>query len=139
MASAAASGAAMSLETAREDLLAALPADPAKEALRLLKEEQLALREQKKELSRKVRNAQRKAQRLRKKARQLSDTDLLEVLMARKQSKVDKRERAHGALRPALEGGAPEAAADGAASSSPTATESRSEAARSSGEDMRDD
>ena len=50
-----------------------------------LKDEQAALRDHKKSISKELRNASRRTTRLRAKARQLTDEDLVHVLMMRKE------------------------------------------------------
>ena len=56
--------------------------------LKCLKEQAAKLRQQKKELARHLRNAQRKHKRLKEKAKQLSDNDLLSVMLMRQEKKA---------------------------------------------------
>ena len=55
--------------------------------LKDLKQKAALLRKEKQELSRKLRNAQRKHKRLKEKAKQLSDQDLLSVMLLRREKK----------------------------------------------------
>ena len=56
--------------------------------LKCLKEQAAKLRQHKKELARQLRNAQRKHKRLKEKAKQLSDNDLLSVMLIRQEKKL---------------------------------------------------
>jgi len=78
--------------------------------LKCLKEQAAKLRQHKKELARKLRNAQRKHKRLKEKAKQLSDNDLLSVMLMRQEKKA-RLETAAGAA----------AAASGTSNASQTA------------------
>ena len=60
--------------------------------LKDLKQKATLLRKEKSELARKLRNAQRKHKRLKEKAKQLSDQDLLSVMLLRR----DKKSRTEG-------------------------------------------
>ena len=55
--------------------------------LKDLKQKAALLRKEKQELARKLRNAQRKHKRLKEKAKQLSDQDLLSVMLLRREKK----------------------------------------------------
>jgi len=68
------------------DLVATLPPDPVRESLKALQEEQKAVQARKRELAAKVKAAHRRQARLRKRARQLTDEDLVAVLMMRQKT-----------------------------------------------------
>lgn len=72
-------------------ILRALPSDPVRNAILKLREEQEAVRARKKELSRAMKNEKRKQTRLRKRARQMSDEDLVAVLMMRRDAQAGSR------------------------------------------------
>jgi hypothetical protein len=72
------------VNVAKEAVVKALPLDPIRTEIDRLRREQLQIRQDKKKLTSQIRNAQRRAQRLRGRARQLSDEDLVAVLMMRK-------------------------------------------------------
>ena len=84
--------------------------------LKCLKEQAAKLRQHKKELARQLRNAQRKHKRLKEKAKQLSDNDLLSVMLMRQEKKA-RLETAAGAA----------AAASGTNNTSPAASSSGSQ------------
>ena len=86
---------------------AALPEDPLSVAIKALKDKKNELKNAKVQLAKDLRNAERKKKRLRTKARQLTDEDLVQVLMLRKQARNQR-----------------DGAADDASSSKSTATSS---------------
>lgn len=101
MASSSASAQAQSLTDTKTAVLETLPADPVKNAITRLKEEQARIRQEKKDLSRALRNATKKQQRLRHRTRQMSDEDLVAALMMRKESQQaaeDKKEVVRAAV-----------------------------------------
>lgn len=61
-----------------------LPEDPMRESILELRRQQLRLRQEKMQLAKTIRNAKRRQQRLRGKAREMTDEDLVAVLMMRK-------------------------------------------------------
>ena len=56
-----------------------------------LKEEQSALQKQRKDIAKNLRNAERRRARLKTKARQLTDSDLVQVLMMRRQTRESRQ------------------------------------------------
>ena len=83
--------------------------------LKDLKQKAAALSKQKKELARQLRNAQRKHKRLKEKAKQLSDQDLLSVMLMRKEKKArcDNGAEAAAAVAAAMAAQAPAGPAGG--------------------------
>ncbi len=75
-------------------ILRALPSDPVRDAIMKLRDEQEAVRTRKKELTRAVKNEKRKQTRLRKRVRQMSDEDLVAVLMMRRDAQAGSRANA---------------------------------------------
>lgn len=73
--------------------LGTLPEDPMRESILALKREQARLRQEKLQLAKTIRNAKKRQQRLRSKAREMSDEDLVAVLMMRKDSAGAKARR----------------------------------------------
>lgn len=73
-------------------VVSALPADPVRASIEALKEEQAKLKAKKKELAAAMRSAQRKQARLRQRARQMTDEDLVAVLMMRKKARTKVEE-----------------------------------------------
>ena len=71
---------------------------PLNKHIQQLKEQQAALKTQKKALQKNLRNAERKRRRLRERARQLTDDDLVSVLLMRqeKQKEDISDENGHG-------------------------------------------
>ena len=68
----------------------ALPEDALSASIHKLKAKQNELRAQKQKLAKDLRNAERRKKRLRSRARQLTDEDLVQVLMLRKQQRGDR-------------------------------------------------
>lgn len=91
MATGAPGVAEVSLSDTKDKVVEALPADPVRESILKLRAEQAKVKAQKKALALQVRNEQRKQKRLRKRARQMTDEDLVAVLMMRKQSTGKKQ------------------------------------------------
>ena len=71
-------------------IAAALPTDPVSLKLQKLKAEQEVMRKEKHRLAAEMRVTLRKQTRLRKRARQMTDDDLVSVLMMRKDKRLDK-------------------------------------------------
>lgn len=78
------------LGTAMDKLKTALPDDALSESIQKLKDQQKALRDEKVKLTKDLRNAERRKKRLRSRARQLTDEDLVQVLMFRKGQKEEQ-------------------------------------------------
>ena len=78
------------LSEATGSISSALPGDALSASISKLKKKQAELRNQKKELAKDLRNAERRKKRLRTHARQLTDEDLVQVLMLRKQQRADR-------------------------------------------------
>lgn len=68
----------------------ALPEDALSASINAMKRKQAEMRKQKQELAKDLRNAERRKTRLRHRARQLTDEDLVQVLMLRKQQRADR-------------------------------------------------
>ena len=85
------SAVARSLAAAANTLSDALPEDALTASITRLKSRQAELRNQKRDLAKSLKNAERKKKRLRTRARQLTDEDLVQVLMLRKQQRVDRQ------------------------------------------------
>jgi len=81
-------------------MMQALPADPIAASLEALSKQQIKLRKERKDLARQMKNAKKKVQRLKIRARQLTDDDLVAVLMMRKAAATAKAEPGAG-----MEGG----------------------------------
>ena len=81
------------LTVATGTVTASLPADALSSSIQALKEQQMQLREEKQKLTKDLRNAERRKQRLRQRARQLTDEDLVQVLMFRKSQKTEQDEK----------------------------------------------
>jgi predicted nucleic acid-binding Zn-ribbon protein len=64
-----------------------LEKDPLSEQISALRQEQETLRRQRKELSKTLKLAERKKTRLRKRAKAMTDEDLIQVLMMRKEQR----------------------------------------------------
>lgn len=92
MEAAAAADAAVTLADTKQRVVEALPADPVRVSIERLKEEQAKCRARKKEIAKAMRNEKRKQARLRKRARQMTDDDLVSVLMMRKQRAVGRND-----------------------------------------------
>jgi hypothetical protein len=69
---------------------AALPSDPLALKVERLKVEQDVMRKERQRLASEIKNTMRKQSRLRKRARQMTDDDLVAVLMMRKDKRVEK-------------------------------------------------
>lgn len=78
------------LAAATGTISSALPEDALSASIQKLKKKQAELRNQKKDLAKDLRNAERRKKRLRTRARQLTDEDLVQVLMLRKQQRADR-------------------------------------------------
>ena len=87
---AAAAGAIAGLALTTGTISSALPDDALTAAIGKMKKKQAELRNQKKQLAKDLRNAERRKKRLRTRARQLTDEDLVQVLMLRKQQRADR-------------------------------------------------
>ena len=83
-------GKRVDLATAAANMTGALPEDGLTASIQELKKQQNALREQKAKLAKDLRNAERRKKRLRTRARQLTDEDLVQVLMLRKQQRNER-------------------------------------------------
>ena len=83
-----------SVESAIEDtkrkLNDVLVDDPLTVQIVSMKNEQMRLKKEKQELRKRLKNAEAKRSRLKKKARQLTDEDLVHVMMWRKEAKQQK-------------------------------------------------
>ena len=96
--SASASGAAdagpaslvQGLAETTDTISSALPEDALSASIHQLKTKQAELRNQKKRLAQDLRNAERRKKRLRTRARQLTEEDLVQVLMLRKQQRAER-------------------------------------------------
>jgi len=108
-----------------------LPEDPLSAQINKLREEQQALANNKRLLAKELRNAQRKKQRVRSRARQLTDADLVAVMMMRKEQRAKQQ---NGKEAPEVAGVGSDAASSGGASSSGSAG-----SAASGGEAARDE
>ena len=84
--------AALSLADTKKLVVDALPADPVRVSIENLRVEQAKCKARKKEISKLMKNEKRKQARLRKRARQMTDEDLVSVLMMRKQRALNKNE-----------------------------------------------
>ena len=73
-----------------------LPPDPIAAGLEELSTQQLKLRKERKDLARQVKHAKKKVKRLKLRARQLTDDDLVAVLMMRKSAAEAKAEPGAG-------------------------------------------
>ena len=82
------------LAEATGTISSALPEDALSASIAKLKKKHADLRKQKKELATDLRNAERRKKRLRTRARQLTDEDLVQVLMLRKQQRADRSDTA---------------------------------------------
>jgi len=69
---------------------------PLNKHIQQLKEQQAALKTQKKALQKNLRNAERKRRRLRERARQLTDDDLVSVLLMRQEKQKEDISDEHG-------------------------------------------
>ena len=98
--------------------------DPLSEQILALRQEQDALRRQRKDLSKTLRLAEKKKTRLRKRAKALTDEDLIQVLMMRKEQRELAPTDAAASVGSGVERGT---RGDGAADS-PEAAEARDEA-----------
>lgn len=110
-----------------------LPEDPLAAHIGSLRDEQLALASKKRALAKELRNAQRKKARLRSRARQLTDSDLVAVMMMRKEQRAKQENRKEASAELASD-----AASSGGASSSGSAAgvASSGQAARVAPEDQ---
>ena len=95
---------------------AALPEDPLSNAIQALKDKKAELKKAKVQLAKDLRNAERKKKRLRQRARQLTDEDLVQVLMLRKQA---RQHRDDGATEVTSPSGSAEPSAYDAAAAAP--------------------
>ena len=77
-------------------IVESLPPDPIAAGLEELTKQQLKLRKERKDLARQVKNAKKKVKRLKLRARQLTDDDLVAVLMMRKSAAEAKAEPGAG-------------------------------------------
>ena len=75
---------------------AGIAPDPIAAGLEALSKQQMKLRKERKDLARQVKNAKKKVQRLKLRARQLTDDDLVAVLMMRKAAASAKAEPGAG-------------------------------------------
>ena len=75
------------MSAATQKVQGVLEKDPASEQICALRQEQDALRRQRKDLSKTLRLAEKKKTRLRKRAKALTDEDLTQVLMMRKEQR----------------------------------------------------
>ena len=87
---AAASTVVQGLAAATDAFSNALPEDALSASIQKLKKQQTELRNQKRDLAKELKNAERRKKRLRTRARQLTDEDLVQVLMLRKQQRADR-------------------------------------------------
>ena len=78
------------LAEATDTINSALPEDALSASIQQLKTKQAELRSQKKQWAKNLRNAERRKKRLRQRARQLTDEDLVQVLMLRKHQRSDR-------------------------------------------------
>lgn len=88
------------MESTKKKLEDVLEEDPLTKQILAMKEEQVRLKKEKQELKRKLKNAEGRRARLKKKARQLTDEDLVHVLMWRKEAKDKKNAAEDGAPEP---------------------------------------
>ena len=85
------------LASATAAMSSALPQDALSRSIQTLKQRQADLRNTKKQITRELHNAERRKKRLRTRARQLTDEDLVQVLMMRKQARADRNASESGA------------------------------------------
>ena len=88
------------VESTKKKLEEVLEEDPLTKQILAMKEEQVRLKKEKQELKRKLKNAEGRRARLKKKARQLTDEDLVHVLMWRKEAKDKKTAGEDGTQEP---------------------------------------
>ena len=88
------------MESTKKKLEDVLEEDPLTKQILAMKEEQVRLKKEKQELKRKLKNAESRRSRLKKKARQLTDEDLVHVLMWRKEAKDKKNAGEDGTPEP---------------------------------------
>ena len=100
-----------------------LERDPLSEQILALRQEQDALRRQRKDLSKTLRLAEKKKTRLRKRAKALTDEDLIQVLMMRK----EQREIAPAETAASVDVGVTRRESGDAAAESPEAPHMRDE------------
>ena len=105
----AGAGSVQDVSAATQKVQDVLEKDPLSEQILALRQEQDALRRQRKDLSKTLRLAEKKKTRLRKRAKALTDEDLTQVLMMRKEQ---REYAAPGAAAEAQSGGSTLQAAD---------------------------
>ena len=88
------------MESTKKKLEDVLEEDPLTKQILAMKDEQVRLKKEKQELKRQLKNAESRRSRLKKKARQLTDEDLVHVLMWRKEAKDKKNAEEAGAPEP---------------------------------------
>ncbi len=110
------------LRAATDAFVTTLPSNPLRAHIEEMKKEQLALRQKRKDLAKDVKNAKKRQSRLRKKARQMTDEDLVTVLLMRKDAKPGK-EPGSGTATPASSSSSSSAAWQGAADTENAASE----------------
>ena len=106
------------LAAATDTLSSALPEDALSVSIQMLKTKQAELRNQKKRLAQDLRNAERRKKRLRQRARQLTDEDLVQVLMLRKHQRSDRSANDEASTTSAATSSSTSADGSGSASSS---------------------
>lgn len=92
----AANAAKPAIAATKAAMMEALPPDPIAAGLEALCKQQFKLRKERKDLARQMKNAKKKVQRLKTRARQLTDDDLVAVLMMRKTAASSKAEPGAG-------------------------------------------
>lgn len=75
------------MQTTQKKIEEVLSEDPITQAIMKMKNEQLRLKKDRVDLRRKLRNAEARRSRLKKKAKQLTDEDLVHVMMWRKENR----------------------------------------------------
>ena len=92
----AATAAKPAISATKTAIVDSLPPDPIAAGLEALCRQQILLRKERKDLTRQVKNAKKKVARLKLRGRQLSDDDLVAVLMMRKGAASAKAEPSAG-------------------------------------------
>lgn len=97
------------MNAAKKAVVETLPEDPMRASILALKQQQSRLREEKLQLAKQIRNTRKRQQRLKVKAREMSDEDLVAVLMMRKEAAAAKARQAEtcAVSEPPETGGSP--------------------------------
>lgn len=97
------------MTAAKKAVVETLPEDPMRASILALKQQQARLREEKLQLAKQIRNTRKRQQRLKVKAREMSDEDLVAVLMMRKEAAAAKARQSETSAggEPSVTGGSP--------------------------------